>query len=130
MRCSPRTDRVPWMLLAALLLAAPAAAQDADGDGVLDDVDNCLEKSNALQVDTDGDGCGNACDADYDQTGSVGGPDWNIFQANLGVANPLTDHDEDGGVTDGSDFGVFKKLFLRNVPGPSLVVGRDPIACP
>ena len=35
---------------------------DADGDGVLDDMDNCPAVENPDQGDTDGDGAGDACD--------------------------------------------------------------------
>jgi len=37
-------------------------ADDADGDGISDDVDNCKDVSNATQIDTDGDGQGDKCD--------------------------------------------------------------------
>ena len=37
---------------------------DSDGDGILDDADNCLLYANADQRDTDDDNIGNACDAD------------------------------------------------------------------
>ena len=37
-------------------------SDDADGDGVPDDEDNCPDTPNADQDDTDGDGTGNACD--------------------------------------------------------------------
>jgi hypothetical protein len=36
--------------------------QDGDGDGVSDDVDNCLTVANAVQEDGDGDGVGDVCD--------------------------------------------------------------------
>jgi len=39
---------------------------DGDGDGIADSADNCPLVSNADQLDTDGDGQGNACDADDD----------------------------------------------------------------
>ena len=37
-------------------------AQDADGDNILDDVDNCPGDPNPLQEDTDVDEVGDACD--------------------------------------------------------------------
>ncbi len=42
---------------------------DADGDGVADTADNCPLVPNADQLDTDGDGVGNSCDADDDGDG-------------------------------------------------------------
>jgi hypothetical protein len=40
----------------------PCEPRDADGDGVLDELDNCATTANAEQTDTDGDGPGDACD--------------------------------------------------------------------
>ena len=42
---------------------------DFDGDGILDDFDNCPFDANPGQVDTDGDGFGDACDDDDDDDG-------------------------------------------------------------
>jgi PKD repeat protein len=44
----------------------PASPTDADGDGVLNESDNCSGVPNPDQQDTDADGVGNPCDADDD----------------------------------------------------------------
>ena len=59
-----------FALASALCLMAPRALADlegdGDGDGVIDDKDNCVSVSNVDQVDTDLDGKGDACDSDMD----------------------------------------------------------------
>ena len=42
---------------------------DTDGDGILDPGDNCVDIVNPNQLDTDGDGLGDACDDDIDNDG-------------------------------------------------------------
>ena len=54
------------LLSAALVLSAPAFAADTDCDGVDDAIDNCPDKWNPSQVDTDADLVGDRCDSDKD----------------------------------------------------------------
>lgn len=124
--------------LVALLFSAgltvPVLAADGDGDGVNDRVDNCLNSPNPNQIDTDGDGCGNACDADYDQSGMVDADDFQYFRSVMGRKegdanfDPNADHNDDGKI-GGSDFVIFRG-HMNLEPGPSLVANRDTRACP
>ena len=130
----------PSALIAALLLtwAQPAASGpgigDRDGDGIDDSLDSCRNLPNKNQRDTDGDGCGNACDADYDQDGRIGGSDFKIFRSVFGLSvgepkfNANADHNGDGTV-DGVDFSAFKSMF-GTAPGPSNRPARNRRACP
>lgn len=44
--------------------AAAAPGADQDGDGVADNIDNCVDVANPDQADQDGDGIGDACDSE------------------------------------------------------------------
>lgn len=63
------------LMAGALAACSGEEAADADGDGVADDSDNCVDTPNPGQNDTDGDGLGDECDnapsaANPDQTDS------------------------------------------------------------
>jgi uncharacterized membrane protein len=109
---------------------------DADADGHDDLWDNCFGIANANQIDTDGDGCGNACDADYDQSGTVGASDFSIFRGAFIAGSPgnpgynaNVDHNGDGPI-GAADFTVFRAGFINGVPGPSKLAGRVTPYCP
>ena len=77
--------------------------------------------ANSAQDDTDGDGCGNACDADYDNNGAVGFPDFGVFYPCLATTNVDCQHVPPTTPTRSvgfSDFGLFTANFA-SVPGPS-----------
>ncbi len=131
-----------WIALAAslgmLVWLVPsisiAQEPDIDEDGVEDYLDNCSEAVNWGQDDTDGDYCGNLCDADYNNDGIVGFPDFGIFLQRCFKFGPFANevvchHEPIPGCTCGfPDFGFFVSKFAR-APGPS---GTTPgtTACP
>ncbi|MDH3589163.1 MAG: S8 family serine peptidase [Gammaproteobacteria bacterium] len=92
-------------------------AADSDDDGVSDNNDNCTLRQNSDQTDTDNDGYGNACDADFNQDNYVNYFDLGIMRDMFETATPLGDLNNDGWV-DFADVGIMKSLFLLP-PGPS-----------
>jgi hypothetical protein len=126
--------------LAFLLWGAPAfagTAPDLDGDGVSDGLDNCSAQSNPFQDDTDGDDCGNVCDADYDDGGIVGLGDFGEFVAAFNSTEEEKCHFEATGpagpiagncVVGLDDFGYFVGVF-NTAPGPSGTTDGT-VACP
>jgi len=87
------------------------SSSDADGDGILDDSDNCVDTVNPDQADNDSDGLGDACDTDDDNDGLADGSDNCPFTNNpdqLDIdgdgAGDACDGDLDGdGVLNGVD---------------------------
>jgi hypothetical protein len=107
---------------------------DTDGDGIANDVDNCLLEPNPDQVDSDHDGFGNVCDADYNNDGVVGLADFMIFGRAFCKAapdpayNPAVDHNGDG-VIGMPDWMTFGRAFGRT-PGPSALACAGTVPCP
>lgn len=113
-----KTNLLQILAVALTLMFSPASsAQDTDGDGIDDALDNCIEISNQNQLNTDGDQYGNRCDADFDNSGFVNLDDFDIFVDNFGTSN--ADADLDGSnFVNLDDFDIFVALFGK-APGPA-----------
>jgi subtilisin-like proprotein convertase family protein len=99
---------------------APSMPQvvDTDADGIPDDQDNCTLAQNNDQRDTDGDGIGNICDADFDETCTVNFSDLGIMKANFFQTGDLDTDMNGDGFTNFSDLALLKAGFF-GPPGPS-----------
>ena len=103
----------------------PSAADD-DADGIVNEFDNCIDTPNGptipdagdhWQRDTDGDGFGNVCDADFNNNGVVDPSDFSTLKARFGQSG-FPDQDLNGnGVVDPADFSRLKAGFGKP-PGP------------
>ena len=77
------------------LLYGAKAQQDADGDGIVNIEDNCMNDPNPDQTDSDNDGLGDPCDADRDND------TWADFEDNCPDIPNIEQEDSDGdGVGD------------------------------
>ncbi len=96
---------------------------DTDSDGFTDGVDNCTLVANPSQLDSDGDGYGNICDGDINNSGTVTTADFGLLRSVLGqpaAFNPTAaaaDMNGSGTVTT-ADFGLLRAR-LGTAPGPS-----------
>ena len=85
--------------------------EDADGDGISDQTDNCQSSANPNQADADSDGIGDVCDSDIDGDGFANSSDncpstVNLDQADFDAdgSGDLCDQDDDNdGVLDTDD---------------------------
>lgn len=93
---------------------------DRDGDGFADNVDNCKNTANATQLDSDGDGIGNQCDADFNNDGRVNSLDLAVIQQAFGAKqgdakfNANADMNGDGRI-NAIDLGLFQARFGKPV---------------
>ena len=103
---------------------------DADGDGVFNGDDSCVQLKNPSQLDSDLDGFGNACDGDLDNDGFVLASDFTVFNQCFSHTVPTpsslhdpvcaeSDMDGSGGVGQ-PDYSLFLTEFsTTGVPGPT-----------
>ena len=111
-----------------LVSLSDAQLTDSDQDLIPDAYDNCLIVPIPLQGDSDRDGYGNQCDADWNNDGNVGGADFLIFSQFFGSASAEYDIDFDG-LVGGTEFLLFSSM-LGNAPGPSGLSCAGNIPCP
>jgi len=116
--------------------ASAGAVVDTDGDLVPDQFDNCKNVANgpnqtSNQVDTDTDGYGNACDADYNNDTLVSGLDFNEFVACFGSATAACKEKDHNGdlLISGLDFNAFVNLFGKPLTGASGLACAGTVPC-
>ena len=96
---------------------------DTDGDAIADSADNCTLVANPSQLDANGDGYGNICDADLNNSGLVTTADFGILRSVLNQsasASPTAaaaDLNGSGTVTT-ADYAILRAR-LNLPPGPS-----------
>ena len=107
------------LFLVSAVHAPPASAQagvDTDLDGIHDSADNCIQTPNPGQVDSNGDGYGNACDPDLDGDDDVDSADLALMKSAFFGSDADADLDSSG-VVDFLDLGVMA-AFYGGAPGP------------
>jgi hypothetical protein len=96
----------------APVMSAHAAANDKDGDGFANNVDNCPNDANADQLDTEADGKGDVCDTDDDNDGVLDADEL------LNGSDPLLVDTDGDGLSDLADPAPIDKLgVLQEIGG-------------
>ncbi|MFK8017826.1 MAG: RHS repeat-associated core domain-containing protein, partial [Gammaproteobacteria bacterium] len=101
----------------AEITVADGGDGDADGDSIIDGMDNCQDVANPLQIDADGDRIGNYCDGDFNNDAIVNFLDISTFGDNFLSSNPVVDMNSDGTVNF-LDYPLLTSGILQP-PGPS-----------
>lgn len=96
------------------------APPDFDGDGLKNFLDNCIFEANPDQIDSNGDGYGNRCDADLNNDGVINVIDLGLLRTRFFTADADADFNGDG-VVNVVDLGVLRAAFF-GMPGPSGLV--------
>ena len=117
MKVGVKATMMAFLLVGGLALSAQAGpAVDSDSDGTFDFADICSANANAPSpnaCDTDNDGYGNQCDADFNQDEVVGAADLGSFGAAFGSSGAPCSIEQDltgDGVVGAADFGLFGQL--------------------
>jgi hypothetical protein len=118
---------------AVVEVIADAALADPDCDLAVAADDNCSARANPTQRDSNLDGYGDACDADYDGSGGVDVADVTFLLERIGLAtgdpgfDPAADHDESG-VIDDPDVYLLLTTYGQP-PGPSGLPCAGTVPC-
>jgi hypothetical protein len=132
--CAVAWDGFQGSWLDEAIVARTLAPPDSDGDTVPDPRDTCLEEPDPGQLDSDRDGYGNACDADYDGDGAVGASDYlrlgGSLEAGFGQAGLAPELDAEGdGVIGFRELELLRRE-LGGPPGPSGLACAGSPPCP
>jgi hypothetical protein len=99
--------------------------EDIDNDLVphYEDTCNLIPNAGTELCDTDGDGIGNMCDGDFNQSGISDATDFDIFTADFGtgIDSGVGTDLNCSGTVDATDFNLFLPMFQGlNVPSSGL----------
>ncbi|MEM7082456.1 MAG: PQQ-dependent sugar dehydrogenase [Pseudomonadota bacterium] len=110
-----------WLLMGSA--HAVVLDTDRDNDSINNAADNCSGVANPDQTDADGDGYGNACDADFNNDGVINFIDYAQLTAGFLGTDPVLDLNNDG-VVNFLDITLLTNSFL-GAPGPSGVAASN-----